>query len=381
MLVEGIQNSLIRRVQQFRSSSWLAKIALVAAQLATAIVASAIFNWLHVPIAWLLAPMLVGIVYAIAQEHPQPFPANFSIVGQAIIALETSIRFSPNTLTIATIYAVPLLICIVITGIMSLLNGYLLWRWAGIDRMTSFLGSIPGASPSIVAMSEEMGADAIAVAILQYLRLLLVALIIPAIISLFFPIDPAIKTIAILPVQTHPSLPIFLNLGVLAGCGSLGIWVGRKLRLPASLFLGPFLVGLVTFLLLPYQIQIPQSLFMGGLLLLGLSIGLKFNWQAVRKLVKAVLLELVLVLLLILICLGTGYGFHLVTGVNPISAILGSTPGGITPIMAMTLQMGGDSGLVLAMQMTRMLLILLFCPWFVTFFRENVTKSAEEAIE
>ena len=69
------------------------------------------------------------------------------------------------------------------------------------------------------------------------------------------------------------------------------------------------------------------------------------------------------------------------TGVSPISAILGSTPGGITPIMAMTLQMGGDSGLVLAMQMTRMLLILLFCPWFVTFFRENVTKSAEEAIE
>ncbi|MCU0534715.1 MAG: AbrB family transcriptional regulator [Hydrococcus sp. Prado102] len=381
MLVEGIQNSLIRKAKQFRFRSRLSKIALVAAQLATAIVASVIFNWLHVPLAWLLAPMLVGIIYVIAQEDPQPFPTTFSIVGQAIIALETSIRFSPNTLTTAATYAIPLLICIFITGSMSLLNGYLLWRWAGIDRMTGFLGSIPGASPSIVAMSEEMGADAIAVAILQYLRLLLVALTIPAIISIFFPVAPTIETVAILPVKTHPSLPALLNLGVLAGCGSLGIWIGRKLRLPASLFLGPFLVGLVAFLLLPYQIQIPRSVFMGGLLLLGLSIGLKFNFHAVRTLAKAVLLELVLVLLLILICLGTGYGFHLVTGVNPISAILGSTPGGITPIMAMTLQMGGDSGLVLAMQMTRMLLILLFCPWFVTFFRENVTKSAEEAIE
>jgi uncharacterized protein len=354
--------------------------AIIAAQLATAIVASVIFNWLHVPLAWLLAPMLVGIVYVVAQEYPKPFPTTFSIVGQAIIALETSLRFSPNTLTTAATYAIPLLICIFITGIMSLLNGYLLWRWAGIDRVTGFLGSIPGASPSIVAMSEEMGADAIAVAILQYFRLLLVALTIPAIISLFFPLDSTIETVAILPVKTHQPLPALLNLGILAGCASLGIWVGRKVRLPASLFLGPFLVGLVVFLVLPYQIQIPQSVFMGGLLLLGLSIGLKFDWHAVRKLLKAVLLELVLVLLLIFICLGTGYGFHLVTGVNPVSAILGSTPGGITPIMAMTLQMGGDSGLVLAMQMTRMLLILLFCPWFVTFFRENVTKSAEEAI-
>jgi uncharacterized protein len=379
MLVEEIQNSLIQGAQQFRSR--LSKIAIVAAQLTTAIVASIIFNWLHVPIAWLLAPMLVGIVYVIAQEYPQPLPATFSIVGQAIIALETSIRFSLDTLTIAASYAEPLLICVFITGIVSLLNGYLLWRWAGIDRVTGFLGSIPGASPSIVAMSEDMGADAIAVAILQYLRLLLVALTIPAIISLFFPVESTIEAVATVSSETHKELPVLLNLGVLAGCGSLGVWGGRKLHLPASLFLGPFLVGLAACLLLPYQIQVPQSVFIGGLLLLGLSIGLKFNWQAVRKLLKAVLLEIVLVLLLILICLGTGYGFHLVTGVNPIAAILGSTPGGITPIMAMALQMDADSGLVLAMQMTRMLLILLFSPWFITFLRKNITKSPEEAMK
>jgi uncharacterized protein len=96
---------------------------------------------------------------------------------------------------------------------------------------------------------------------------------------------------------------------------------------------------------------------------------------------KAVLLELALVTLLILICLGVGYGFHLVTGVNLITSILGSTPGGITPIMAMTLQLGGDSGLVLAMQMTRMLLILLISPWFATFLRDNVKNSIYRTIE
>jgi hypothetical protein len=63
------------------------------------------------------------------------------------------------------------------------------------------------------------------------------------------------------------------------------------------------------------------------------------------------------------------------------TSILGSTPGGITPIMAMTIQLGGDSGLVLAMQMTRMLLILLVSPWFATFLRENVKNSVEQSME
>jgi hypothetical protein len=379
MQVEGIQDSFIRVKQQVRSR--LSAIALILALLTIAIVASILFNWLHVPVSWLLAPMLVGIVYVISQEHPQPLPAAFSLVGQAIIALETAVRFSVETLKIAATYAVPLLACIFITGALSLMNGYLLWRWAGIDRMTGFLGSIPGASPSIVAMSEEMGADAIAVAILQYLRLLLVALIIPAIISLFFSVEPSVQAVATIPSQTRPPLSDLLNLALLAGCGGLGIWGGRKLRLPASLFLGPFLVGLVACLLLPYQIQVSQSVFTVGLLLLGLSIGLKFNWQAVRQLLKAVLLELALVVLLIFVCLGAGYGFHWVTGVDLATSILGSTPGGITPIMAMTIQLGGDSGLVLAMQMTRMLLILLVSPWFATFLRENVKNSVEQSME
>jgi hypothetical protein len=369
---ETNQDRFIRAKQQIRA------IAIVAGQLLTAVVASLIFSWLHVPVSWLMAPILVGIICVVSQKHPQPFFPAFSMVGQAIVALESAVRFSLETLKIATTYALPLLICIFITGLLSLLNGYLLWRWAGIDRTTGFLGSIPGAGPSIVAMSEEMGADAIAVAILQYIRIMLVALIVPATVSIFFPIDPSIGSVIVaIPAQVSASLPVWLNAGVLVACGGLGVWLGQKLRLPASLFLGPFLVGLLASLLLPYQIEVSPSLLTVGLLLLGLSIGLKFNWHVVRKLLKAVTIELVLVLLLILVCLGIGYGFHQVTGVDAMTAILGSTPGGITPIMAMTIQLGADSGLVLAMQMTRMLTILLISPWFTTFLRENDKTSLE----
>ena len=342
----------------------LPQIGKISSLLAVAIVAGLLLHWLQVPIGWLIGPMVVGIAYAVISGNPQPLPPAFMLVGQAVIAIATAAGFNYETLAKATTYAIPLLLCIIITGSLSLGNGYLLWRWAGIDWATGFLGSIPGASHSLVAMSDEMGADAIAVALLQYLRLLLVSLIIPTLASLFFPIDATAPTIATIATESH--LPIWLNLLVLVACGSLGIWGGRWLRLPASMFLGPFLAGLVAVWTLPQELQVPDVFFTAGLLLVGLSIGLKFDWEAARKLLKAVLIDIALVMVLIVICLGVGYEFHAIAHVDTMTAVLGSAPGGIEVMLATVIQMGGDSGLVVAMHMTRMLLILLISPTLAT---------------
>jgi hypothetical protein len=348
--------------------------------LAIAIAAGIFFSWLHVPVGWLLAPMLVGIAYAIIQGSPQPLPPAFKMVGQVIIGIVTATRFSPETLSVATTYAIPLLLCVFTTGSLSMFNGYLLSRWAGIDRATAFLGFIPGAASSIVAMSEEMGADALTVALIQYIRVLLVVLLLPATASFLFPVNPGTQTTTIIAITNNqPSLPIILNLFVLAVCGGLGVWGGRRLRLPSSGFLGPFLVGLVTFWVLPYQLQVPQSLFCAGLLLVGLSIGVQFDWQIAHKLLKAVLIEVGLVIVLMLSCLAVGYEFHVVTHVDTITAVLGFTPGGIEAMVATVMQLGGDTGLVLAMQLTRMLSILLIAPWLVAFLIKNVKQSDEQS--
>ncbi|MEQ8999908.1 MAG: AbrB family transcriptional regulator [Coleofasciculus sp. B1-GNL1-01] len=362
----------------------LPQIKTITPQIIAAIGVGLLFSWLHVPVGWLLGPMLVGIGYAIRQGSRQPLPSSFKLIGQIVVGLVTATRFSPETISVATTYAVPLLLCVLLTGSLSLFNGYLLSRWAGIDRTTSLLGFIPGAASSIVVMSEEMGADAIAVALLQYIRVLLVVLIMPSAAILLVPANPdTLVTATVAPASTLTTLPLALSLLILAGCGILGIWAGKRFRLPSPGFFGPFLVGLAAFWALPNPVQMPQPLFAGGLLLIGLSVGVQFDWQTARKLFKAVLIEIGLVTGLIIICLGIGYGFHCVTGVDMATAILGFTPGGIEAMVATVMQLGGDTGLVLAMQLTRMLSIIMIAPWLVAFLvkRANAVNDQSYNIE
>lgn len=316
-------------------------------------------SWLGVPVGWLLGPLLVGIVYACLQSDRQPLPTNFIKIGKAIIGVYSASRFSPDTLMLATTYAIPVILCILITGALSMLNGYLLWQWAGVNKLTSFLGSIPGSAATLAVMSEEFGADPMAVTLLQYIRMVIVVITIPTTVTLMFPHATVGTIMTSVSIVTESSMPMFFNLLVLAGCCSLGILLGQWLKLPTSGFLGSFLLGLLLFWSFPHLFFVPHWLWIIALMLVGLSIGWKFDWRTVRKLWKAVLLEIILVILLMLSCLAIGYEFHLVTHIDTVTAILGFTPGGIEAMIATVNQLGGDTGMVLAIQLTRQMLILL----------------------
>jgi membrane AbrB-like protein len=342
--------------------------------LMAAALAGGLFSVAGVPVPWLLGPMLAGIGVAALSGGPRLAPPSFMAVGQAVLGLTVGTEFPLETLKQVIFYAVPLLLAVIVTGGLSLLNGYLLWRWAGVDRATGFLGSLPGAAPSMVAMSEELGADPVSVAVLQYLRLLLVVFLAPPAVGYLFPHAPA-GAGAVMATAGPPSLPLWLDLPLLALLGLSGAWLGRRFRLPSPTFLGPFAAALALSWALPYRLSVPDWAFAAGTLLVGLSIGLRFDLAQARKLGRATLVSSLLVAGLIVAGLLTGYLFHLLTGVDVLTAVLGSTPGGMDVMVASAVTMGGDAGLVLAMQMSRWFLVLLAGPWLAG---RMASKLAEE---
>lgn len=348
-------------------------------RLAAAVVVGWLFSLVNVPVSWLLGPMVVGIAFGAIKGRPQPIAPHFQMVGQAMLGLTIGVSFPLSTLQVVSGHALPLFVMIVITGGLSLLNGYLLWRWADIDRATGFMGSLPGAASSMVAMSDSLGADAVTVAVLQYLRLLLVIVLAPPLVGLIFP-QGAEMAVPATVAAGAPAAPMLLNIGLLILFGLIGGVGGRLLKFPSPTFLGPFAVALIASWTLPFTFHVPAIAFATGLLLVGLSIGARFNLPMARKLGKAALIETGLVIALILICLMVGHLFHLVTGIDTMTAVLGSTPGGMEVMVASAAELGADAGLVLAMQMTRWFIILLIGPWVaVRLVRLGNRSGAESA--
>src|SRR5690606_17153312 len=79
---------------------------------------------------------------------------------------------------------------VLITFALNMVNGVILWRWAGVERGAALLGSVPGAASAIVAMSADFGMDARIVAVLQYLRVLAVAVMVPFVVENVLPLLP-----------------------------------------------------------------------------------------------------------------------------------------------------------------------------------------------
>ncbi|MGA1474504.1 MAG: AbrB family transcriptional regulator [Prochlorothrix sp.] len=338
-------------------------------QLLGAAIGGWIFSQWGVPVAWLLGPLAVGVLYALVRGRSRPLPPLLVNLGRSLLALVAASRFSVETLGFAADYALPLILCIALASALSLVNGYLLWRWANLDRSTAFLSSIPGASFGMVAMSEEMGADAVAVTVLQYLRVLLVASLVPNLAMVLFRSET--PEVARSTLGTAPLDPQFLALVPLWMVA--GIFMGQRLRLPAGSFLGTLLVALGTFWLWPQPVTIPSPLFLTGLLVVGLSIGLRFHRGALQTLAKAVAIDTGLILVLIACCLAIAYAFHQVTHISTLTAVLGFTPGGLEAMVATVMELGGNTSVVLAMQMTRMFTLLLLGPGLVAWL---VNRSA-----
>ncbi|HWI63691.1 MAG TPA: AbrB family transcriptional regulator, partial [Symbiobacteriaceae bacterium] len=343
---------------------------------AGAAAAGYLFDLAHVPMGWMLGPMAAGIAWVFRTGRPMQMWSGYTALGQAVFGISTGAGFPLATLLMAASHGAPLILAVVITGGLALLNGYFLWKWAGIDRATGFMGSLPGAANTMVAMADEMGADAVVVAVLQYWRLILVMFVAPLAVHALFPAPAAAGAASsVAAAGAGAGVHWAVNLLVLAACGVAGAWLGRLVKLPSPTFLGPFLTMLLVAWTTPYHWVMPPWLFKGAMLLVGVTIGVRFDVATAKRLGKAALIETGLVLALIGICLGVGYGFHLVTGVGTMTSVLGSTPGAMDVMVASAYELGADPGMVLAMQLTRWFLILMAGPW-VTVRLVQVRKTA-----
>jgi uncharacterized protein len=242
-----------------------------------------------------------------------------------------------------------------------IVGGVVLARYTDLDAATAQLGSVAGGASGIVAMADDLGADARIVAFMQYLRVLVVVLITPLILAVAFPGHGAGQA------ATTPTVGQLRDWLLALGTAAAGAVIARFARMTAGTLLGPMILAAAVVLTIPGgEFTVPQLLTQTAFALIGLQVGLRFTMETVRLLGRLLVPVLISIGLLLVLCFGLGLILHATASdVSLLDAYLATTPGGIFAVLAVAFGAGANTTFILAVQGLRILVMVLLAPLVV----------------
>jgi len=310
----------------------------------------------HLPAALLLGPMIAGILVGINGGAIRA-PRIAYLCAQAIIGCMIARTFTPSILTsVARGWALFLPVVLTTMAAASLL-GWLMSRWRLLPGTTAIWGSSPGAAATMVLMAEAYGADFRLVAFMQYLRVVLVAL--SATLIARFGLGAA--------GGTPPTVDWFAPVhwpalaGILA-IAAIGIVFGDRLKIPAGVMLVPMVLATVLQFSGTFAIELPEWLLAPTYAMLGWTIGLGFTRQVLAHAARALPQIIMSNLVLISFCAGLAFLLTRFLGIDPLTAYLATSPGGMDSVAIIAASSRVDVSFVMALQAVRFCLVVLLGP-------------------
>jgi membrane AbrB-like protein len=319
------------------------------------------FGAAGLPSAALFAALVVGIGYALTlagRVHLELPPAGMT-AAQAIVGVALGTSVDADTLRAVGEHWLPVLLVTLGTLVVSLGAGLAVARVTTLDRPTASLGLVAGGASGIVAMADELGADARLVAFMQYLRVLVVVLTAPVLAHLL--LHPAPGGGGAGAAAGGEGLP--LDLLFTAGCAVAGLVLARVVRLTAGSLLAPLVVAAALSISgLTGDAAVPDLLQQVAFALIGLQVGLRFTMATLRLMGRLLPITLLSIVAMIAACAGLAALLVPLADVTYGDAYLATTPGGLYAVLAATADIGGNVTFVVAVQALRVFVMVLAAP-------------------
>lgn len=324
--------------------------------LMVSLVLAGLLEWAAFPAALLLGPMLAAIAFGVGGTSIRAPRWSFT-AAQALIGCLIAHSFTPSILVTVAAGWDMLLLVVSTTIAAGAAVGWVLTRAKVLPGTTAAWGSSPGGASAMVALAAEFGADVRLVAFMQYLRVVVVVLTASAVTRLFVgsaPPPPSAADIWVLP----PFLPFIATLAIAA----IGAVLALRMRVPAGAMIGPMVLGTALHAAGLVEIVLPPWLMGLAYAGLGWTVGLGFNRAIFLYALRAVPKLLLATFLLIALCAASAWLLTLVLHIDPLSAYLATSPGGLDSIAIIVVGSHADAPLVLAAQTLRLFLVLATGP-------------------
>lgn len=324
-----------------------------------------VLNAVALPAATLFAALVVGLWAAVRRRPVQAaattVPRAGVIGSQACLGALIGALVEPRIVHALVDDWIPVVGAVVATLVISVASGIALSLHRDVDRVTGSFALVAGGAAGITSVSREVGADQHVVGVVQYLRVLVIVLTMPAVAALLPNGSSATREAGGSPSAADAAL--LHDVVFTAVCVLLGVLLAIMLRLPAGFLLGPMLVATaLTASGVSGGAAVPTAVQHVAFAVIGLQVGLSFTRASVRAVRGVLPAALALVVVMTVATAAVGIPLLKLTGSSVLDAYLATTPGGLYAVLATAADMGADTTLIAAVQVLRLLVMLLVVP-------------------
>ena len=321
-----------------------------------------VLHYGRVPASPLAGAMIAAIIAAAsgkmpAKVHSAVFQSAQSVLGCMIARIFTLTVLQSILKNWLTVF-----ICVFFMLLCSFVMGYFLSVKKVLPGTSAVWGAWPGGAMTMVILSENYGADMRLVAFMQYMRVVIVALT-ASMVTRFFGADiGANPHFSFRSLFSHEAETEFFILTLIFA--AVCVLSARKFRIPAGSLLLPMFSGAVLINTGILEISLPQWMLTAVYVIIGWSIGLRFDKETLKHAFKAFPKVLASIFILIILCAAASFVLVRVSGIDPLTAYLAVSPGGADSIAIIASSVQGlNKAFIMSVQVMRFVVILMIGPY------------------
>lgn len=337
-----------------------------------------LFTKINAPLPWMLGSLFAMAAVKMATTSFNS-PRGGRQTGQLIIGCVLGQYFTPEVVREIHTYIWIAPVAAIGAFLIGSFGTLVLSRVTGIDKTTAFFSCIPGGASEMVVLGERFGAQTDRIALAHSLRVFLVALLVPSILSF----SGASGSDPYHPSQINFQLWGLLLLLFLAGGAGL---VFKRFSAPNAWMMGPLFVSTALTITGHSLSAIPQFLIISGQVFIGCALGSSFGPEFLNKAPKFILGVIASTSLAIALSILLGICLAFMGGVNKASMILATAPGGISEMCLTAKMLHLGVPLITSVHVTRLVIIVTLsgpllkcCRFAVSWLRSNFGEKLANA--
>jgi membrane AbrB-like protein len=314
-----------------------------------------IFLLLDFPAPWLSGGTLAVGAFTLAGRGDNP-PDPVVNIAMLLLGASMGVGVTPDAIAQAMTWPGSLLGLFLSVFAIVGLSALFLWKVVGWDRDTAVYASIPGAMPVVMMMAADSSANVPRVAIAQVLRVFILVAVMPSLVSNIGGGEPLVAV-------TKTGTPLeFLILAVLC---PLGAWLAHRLRIPAGVLMGSFMVSAALHLTEVAVAPLPDLVVVLSFIVLGTVVGRRFANVRLRELPGILVPALGAFLVATASALAASVAVSYLLGLPLEQVFLAYVPGALETMILMAFALGIDPVYVGIHQMARFVGLALLLPVFM----------------